>query len=433
MWSAIAQPNHCRAARTVPKESELPLSPAGVLPNICYSVNPAVAIARHVQAIPRSGIRDFFEVVQTMRDVISLGIGEPDFVTPWHIREAAIYSLERGRTGYTSNLGLPKLREAIAEYVGRHFDVAYEPSTEVMVTVGVSEAIDLALRALLNPGDEVIYHEPCYVSYAPSIALAHGVAVPVRTRREDGFVLKAAAVEAAITPNSRVLLLNFPTNPTGATMQRSELAAIAAVCQRHNLAVLTDEIYSELTYDGLERVSIAALPGMRERTIFLHGFSKAFAMTGFRIGYACAPAELIEAMMKIHQYGILCAPITSQEAALEAVRHGEPDVDQMRREYELRRNFIARAFEELELPCLRPSGSFYVFPDIRSTGLSSRDFAFRLLQEKRVAAVPGDAFGPGGEGHIRCSYATALPQIKEALRRIGDFTRETRAKVASAA
>ena len=398
-----------------------------------HPMDSPVPIARHVQAIPRSGIRDFFEVVQTMRDVISLGIGEPDFVTPWHIREAAIYSLERGQTGYTSNLGLPKLREAIADYVERHFQIAYAPLTEVLVTVGVSEAIDLALRALLNPGDEVLYHEPCYVSYAPSIALAHGVPVPVRTNREDGFALKASALAARITPRSRALMLNFPTNPTGATMARVELEAIAALCREHNLAVLTDEIYSELTYDGHEHLSIAALPGMRERTVFLHGFSKAFAMTGFRIGYACAPVELIEAMMKIHQYGILCAPITSQEAALEAIRHGEPDVEQMRREYELRRNFIARAFEELGLPCLRPSGSFYVFPDIRSTGLTSREFAHRLLQEKRVAAVPGGAFGPGGEGHIRCSYATALPQIKEALRRIGEFTRETRAKIASAA
>ena len=368
-----------------------------------------------------------------MRDVISLGIGEPDFVTPWHIREAAIYSLERGRTGYTSNLGLPKLREAIAEYVARHFEIAYRPLTEVMVTVGVSEGIDLALRALLNPGDEVIYHEPCYVSYAPSISLAHGVAVPVRTTREDHFALKASAVEAAVTPRTRALMLNFPTNPTGATMTRADLSAIAAVCQRHNLVVLTDEIYSELTYDGAERVSIASLPGMRERTVLLHGFSKAFAMTGFRIGYACAPAALIEAMMKIHQYGILCAPITSQEAALEAIRHGEPSIEQMRREYELRRNFITRAFDELELPCPRPSGSFYAFPDIRSAGLSSRDFALRLLQEKRVAAVPGDAFGPGGEGHIRCSFATSLPKIKEALKRIGEFTRETRVRVMSAA
>ncbi len=384
----------------------------------------SVQIAHHVQDIPRSGIRDFFEVVQTMRDVISLGIGEPDFVTPWHIREAAIYSLERGRTGYTSNLGLPKLRDAIAAYVARHFGIGYAPQSEVLVTVGVSEGIDLALRALLNPGDEVLYHEPCYVSYSPSIALAHGVPVAVRTRAADGFALRAADIAEKITPRSRVLMLNFPTNPTGATMARAELEAIAQLCQQHNLVVLTDEIYSELTYDGAEHFSIAAVPGMRERTVFLHGFSKAFAMTGFRIGYACAPVELVEAMMKIHQYGILCAPITSQEAALEALKHGEPAVEQMRREYELRRNYISRAFDELGLPCRRPHGSFYVFPDIRPSGLTSREFALGLLREKQVAAVPGNAFGPGGEGYLRCSYATALPQIKEALKRIGAFLRE---------
>lgn len=378
-------------------------------------------IARHVQSIPRSGIRDFFEVVQTMRDVISLGIGEPDFVTPWHIREAAIYSLERGRTGYTSNLGLPKLRDAIAAYVAEIFGIEYAGQREVLVTVGVSEGIDLALRALLDPGDEVLYHEPCYVSYAPSISLAHGVPVAVRTRVEDGFALQAAALAEKITPRSKVLMLNFPTNPTGATLSRAELAGIAELCVRHDLTVLTDEIYSELTYEGAEHTSIAALPGMRERTVFLHGFSKAFAMTGFRIGYVCAPEELIEAMMKIHQYGILCAPITSQVAALEALQHGAPDVEQMRREYELRRNYISSAFNELGLPCLRPRGSFYVFPDIRSTGLSSRDFALGLLREKNVAAVPGDAFGPGGEGYLRCSYATALPQIKEAMKRVGEF------------
>lgn len=380
-----------------------------------------MSIARHVQSIPRSGIRDFFEVVQTMRDVISLGIGEPDFVTPWHIREAAIYSLERGRTGYTSNLGLPALRDAIAGYVAQHFGVQYAAQREVLVTVGVSEGIDLALRALLDPGDEVLYHEPCYVSYAPSIVLAHGVAVAVRTRVEDGFALTAAALAEKITPRSKVLMLNFPTNPTGATLSREELGRIAELCIRHDLTVLTDEIYSELTYEGAEHVSIAALPGMRERTVFLHGFSKAFAMTGFRIGYACASEELIEAMMKIHQYGILCAPITSQVAALEALQHGAPDVESMRREYELRRNFISRAFNELGLPCLRPRGSFYVFPDIRPTGLSSREFALGLLREKNVAAVPGDAFGPGGEGYLRCSYATALPQIKEAMKRVGEF------------
>ncbi len=384
-------------------------------------------VARHVQGIPRSGIRDFFEVVQTMQDVISLGIGEPDFVTPWHIREAAVYSLERGHTGYTSNLGLPKLRDQIAGYVARHFEVQYDARTEILVSVGVSEALDLALRALLNPGDEVLYHEPCYVSYSPSIALAHGVAVAIETRAEDGFALRAEAVSAAITAKSKVLLLNFPTNPTGATLPEQELALLADVCRRHDLIVITDEIYSELTYDDGRHRSIAALPGMKERTIFLHGFSKAFAMTGFRIGYACAPVALTEAMMKIHQYGILCASITSQEAAIEALRNGEPDVISMRREYEGRRNYIVQALNSLGLPCQRPRGAFYVFPDIRPSGLSSRDFSLRLLQEKKVAVVPGTAFGACGEGYVRCSYATSLPQLKEAVRLIGEFLAERRA------
>ena len=381
-------------------------------------------VARHVRGIPRSGIRDFFEVVQSTPGVISLGIGEPDFVTPWHIREAAVYSLERGHTGYTSNLGLPKLREAIVRYVGKHFGVAYDAPTEVLVSVGVSEALDLALRALLDPGDEVLYHEPCYVSYSPSIALAHGVPVAVATRAEDGFSLRAEAVAERITPRSKVLMLNFPTNPTGATMMPEELEKIAALCIRHDLIVLTDEIYSELTYDGGAHRSAASLPGMKERTIFLHGFSKAFAMTGFRIGYACAPAPLIEAMMKIHQYGILCASITSQEAAIEALRHGEPGVEAMRRDYEGRRNFIVGALNGLGLPCHRPHGSFYVFPDIRPSGLTSQEFALRLLREKKVAVVPGTAFGPSGEGFVRACYATSLPQIKTAMGLVGEFLRE---------
>jgi aminotransferase len=384
-------------------------------------------IARHVQSIPRSGIRDFFEVVQSMSGVISLGIGEPDFVTPWHIREAAMYSLEQGHTGYTSNLGLPRLRTEIAVYVQRHFGIGYDAQTEVLVSVGVSEAIDLALRALLDPGDEVLYHEPCYVSYSPSIALAHGVPVAVPTRAGDGFALRADDLAARLTPRSKVLLLNFPTNPTGATMTRGELEKIAALCQRHDLIVLSDEIYSELTYDGGTHVSIAALPGMRERTIFLHGFSKAFAMTGFRIGYACAPAELIEAMMRIHQYGILCAPITSQEAAVEALRNGEPDVAAMRREYEARRNYMVGACEELGLPCRKPRGAFYVFPEIRSTGLSSQEFSLRLLREKKVACVPGTAFGPSGEGYVRCSYATGLAKLKTAMGLIAEFVGSVRA------
>jgi len=384
-------------------------------------------IAHHVRDIPRSGIRDFFEIVQTMKDVISLGIGEPDFNTPWHIREAAIYSLEKGRTGYTSNLGLPRLRECIATYVQDHFGIRYDAQTEVLVTVGVSEAIDLALRALVNPGDEVLYHEPCYVSYSPSITLARGIPVAVPTFARDNFRLTAAELEKKITGASKVLMLNFPCNPTGATQTREELEKIAALCARHDLIILTDEIYSELTYDGASHVSIASLPGMRDRTIFLHGFSKAFAMTGFRIGYACAPAILTEAMMKIHQYGILCASITAQDAAIEALEQGAPDVETMRQEYELRRNFVVSSFNEIGLECFKPFGSFYVFPSIARTGLTSHEFSVGLLKQKSVAVVPGHAFGASGEGFVRACYATGLDQLKIAMTRIGEFVRETKA------
>lgn len=381
----------------------------------------SIRIADHVRDIPRSGIRDFFEIVQTMEDVISLGIGEPDFATPWHIREAAIYALERGRTGYTSNLGLPRLRRSIADYVRRHFGLRYDALSEILVSVGVSEAIDLALRALLNPDDEVLYHEPCYVSYAPGITLARGVARPIETFAEDGFSLRADALEKAITPRSKVLMLNFPTNPTGATMTAGQWEKIAAICVRHDLVVLTDEIYSELTFEGGTHATITTCPGMQERTVFLHGLSKAFAMTGWRIGFACAPAPLIEAMMKIHQYSILCAPIMGQDAAIEALERGEESVANMRREYERRRNFIARALNDMGLECLKPKGSFYVFPKITSTGLSSREFSMRLLQEHKVAVVPGTAFGPSGEGHVRCSFATGLDQIKIAMERMSIF------------
>jgi len=384
----------------------------------------SIAIADHIRGIPRSGIRDFFEIVQSMEDVVSLGIGEPDFATPWHIREAAIYALEKGRTGYTSNLGLPRLRRSISDYVQKHFRVRYEPLSEILVSVGVSEAIDLALRALLNPGDEVIYHEPCYVSYSPSIIMGGGVPRAVTTRVEEGFALRADDLEKAITPRTRVLMLNFPTNPTGAVMDAEELEKIAAVCVRHNLVVLSDEIYSELTYEGREHTSIATMPGMKERTVFLHGLSKAFAMTGWRIGFACAPVELIEAMMKIHQYSILCASIMGQDAAIEALDRGEQSVANMRREYERRRNFIVSSLNDMGLDCAMPKGSFYVFPKITSTKLSSRDFSMRLLQEKKVAVVPGPAFGSGGEGHVRCSFATALPQIKIAMERMAEFTAE---------
>ena len=387
----------------------------------------SIAIAEHIKGIPRSGIRDFFEIVQSMNDVISLGIGEPDFATPWHIREAAIYALERGRTGYTSNLGLPRLRRSISDYIQKHFGIRYEPLSEILVSVGVSEAIDLALRALLNRGDEVIYHEPCYVSYAPSIVMAGGVPRAVTTRADEGFILHAEDLEKAITPRTRVLMLNFPTNPTGAAMDPEELEKIAAVCVKHNLVVLTDEIYCELTYEGRPHHSIATIPGMRERTVLLHGLSKAFAMTGWRIGFACAPSELIEAMMKIHQYSILCAPIMGQDAAIEALDRGEQSVSGMRREYEMRRNFIVSSLRDMGLECQSPRGAFYVFPKITSTGLSSRDFSLRLLREKKVAVVPGPAFGSGGEGHVRCSFATALDQIKIAMVRMAEFCRELKA------
>ncbi|NJK90489.1 MAG: aminotransferase class I/II-fold pyridoxal phosphate-dependent enzyme [Blastochloris sp.] len=383
-------------------------------------------IADHVRDIPRSGIRDFFEIVQSMRDVISLGIGEPDFVTPWHIREAAIYALERGKTGYTSNLGSPSLRREIARHVEEHFGVKYDALSEVIVAVGVSEALDIALRAILNPGDEVIYHEPCYVSYSPSIALAHGKAVAVRTRAEDGFSLKAEDVAAVITPRTKALMLNFPTNPTGAVLPRAEQKKIAALCQEHDLVVLTDEIYSDLTY-ARDHESIASLPGMKERTIFLHGFSKAYAMTGFRIGYACAPAGLTEAMMRIHQYSMLCASIISQEAALEALKNGQAAADTMREQYEQRRNFLTKAFQDMGLGCALPKGAFYLFVDIRATGLSSREFALKLLEEEKVAVVPGMPLA-GGEGFVRCSYATAMDQIEIAAERMAGFVRRVQGR-----
>lgn len=383
-------------------------------------------VAQHVRSIPRSGIREFFDVVQNQQDVISLGVGEPDFVTPWHIREAAIYALEKGKTTYTSNLGLLKLREAISGSLQKRFGLEYNPKNQILIAVGVSEALDIALRAVLNPGDEVIYHEPCYVSYSPSVFLTHGVAVPVSCRADNGFSVTAEAIEKAVTPKSKVLLLNFPTNPTGGTLTRAELRQISEVVLRHNLLVITDEIYSELTFEG-EHASIASLPGMPERTIFLHGFSKAYAMTGFRVGYACGPVELIEAMMRIHQYSMLCASIISQEAALEAILHGEPDTIEMREQYRVRRNYIVNAFNAMGLTCHLPRGSFYAFPCIQSTGLTSKEFAIRLLQEEKVACVPGGAFGPSGEGFLRCCFATALDQIQVAMDRTARFVARLRA------
>ena len=389
-------------------------------------MNISERISQRVQGIPRSGIRDFFELVQGREDVISLGVGEPDFSAPWHIREAAIYSLEKGETSYTSNLGLTNLRKGIAEYVEDHFGTTYDPAKEILVTVGVSEALDIAFRALLNPGDEVIYHEPCYVSYNPSIYLAYGQAVAVQTRARDNFSLRAENVEAAITPKTRVLMLNFPTNPTGAIEPPEELEKIAALCVKHDLIVITDEIYSELLYDKGRHTSILAFPGIRERAILLHGFSKAFAMTGFRLGYACAPPALTEAMMKIHQYSMLCAPITSQVAAVEALENGAPEVEKMRKAYERRRNILLSRMEAMGLPCFRPGGAFYAFPDVRELGLTSKEFAMQLLEEENVAAVPGDAFGEAGEGFLRCCYATDEKLLTTALDRIAAFVSRLR-------
>jgi aminotransferase len=384
-------------------------------------------IADQVSAIPKSGIRDFFEVVQSMTDVISLGIGEPDYVTPWRIREAAIFALEKGKTGYTSNLGLPRLRESIASYLSRRYQVHYEPKGEVLVTVGVSEALDLALRAIVNPGDEIIYHEPSYVSYSPSIVLAGGKPVSVPTRAENGFSLLATDLESKITPRTKALLLSFPTNPTGGVLSLEELRSIAAVCRQHDLLVLADEIYCELTYDGVEHVSIASLPEMRDRTILLSGCSKSFAMTGFRLGYACAPGPIIEAMMKIHQYAIMCASIMSQEAAIEALDHCAKEVEDMRNDYQRRRNFVVSRLNEIGLPCHSPKGTFYVFPDIRPTKQTSREFCLGLLKEMRVAVVPGSAFGESGEGFARCCFATSLVKLQEAMNRIETYVKKVRA------
>lgn len=377
-------------------------------------------IASHVRAMPPSGIRDFFDIVSTMKDVISLGIGEPDFVTPWHIREAAIFSLERGITSYTSNLGLLKLRQALSAYVERVFGVQYDATNEILIAVGVSEALDLAMRAILEPGDEVIFHEPCYVSYNPVITFAYGKPVAIQTRPENGFALTAEQVAAVITPRTKAIILNFPNNPTGATLPDSELKAIANLAIQHDLIVIADDIYAELSYDHVH-TSMASLPGMKDRTIFLHGFSKAWAMTGFRLGYACGPTDLIGAMMKIHQYTMLCAPITSQEAALEALKNPDADINEMKAEYHRRRNFIHASFTEMGIPCPRPSGAFYAFPNISEFGMTSRAFAYGLLEEEKVAVVPGTAFGPCGEGYVRCSYATSMDKIKEAMIRIQRF------------
>ena len=375
------------------------------------------AVAKHIAQIPRSGIRDYFDLVQNIDGVISLGVGEPDFAAPWSIREAAIYALERGRTSYTANLGMRRLRKAVAAYVAQKFHVDYCPDREILVTVGVSEALDLALRALVNPGDEVLYHEPCYVSYHPGVAMAHGVPKPIACKQEDGFALAPEAIRASASAKSKILILNFPTNPTGGTLSPSRLEAVAEVVRQNNLIVIADEIYAELTYEG-RHLSIASLPGMRERTVFLHGLSKTFAMTGFRIGYACGPAPIIEAMLRIHQYSMLCASIISQDAAIEALTKGEAAAQEMRDQYHLRRDFAVRSFNEMGLECALPRGAFYAFPSVQSTSQSSKDFALGLLCSERVACVPGNVFGRSGEGHVRCCFATSFEKLEEAIERI---------------
>jgi aminotransferase len=377
-------------------------------------------VARHVAGMPKSGIRDFFAIASQMRDAISLGIGEPDFVTPFGIREAAMRALEKGKTSYTDNRGLKPLRDAISKYVAANYGPEYNPDSEILVTIGVSEALDIALRAILNPGDKVLFHEPCYVSYAPSIGLCHAEAIGVATRAENNFALTAEALRAAWQPGCKALLLNFPTNPTGGTASRELLQQIAAFACEKDLLVISDEIYSELTFEG-GHTSIASLPGMRERTLFLHGFSKAYAMTGFRVGYACGPAGVMDAILKVHQYAIMCASIISQEAAVEALANGRDDMLRMRDKYHERRDLIVRRFNELGLPCHLPRGAFYAFPRVSVTGLSSMDFAMSLLREQKVAMVPGTAFGPSGEGFCRASFSTSYENILQACDRIGHF------------
>jgi aminotransferase len=391
------------------------------------STDPKRWVAGHVSTLPRSGIRDFFELVAKMKgqDVISLGVGEPDFVTPWHIREHAIYALEKGKTYYTSNLGMPELRKEISRYVEEHFGITYRSDDQVIVTVGVSEALDLAFRAFCNPGDKVMFHQPCYVSYHPSITLVHGEGIAVPTFAKDNFALTAEALRAAWQPGAKILMLNLPCNPTGGTCTREQLQKIADFCREKDLLVLSDEIYSELTFEGTH-TSIASFPGMAERTIFLHGFSKAFAMTGWRIGYACGPAELIDAMMKVHQYAMMCASIIAQEGALEALKHGWDSVLKMREQYHRRRDLIVRRFNEIGLKCHSPRGSFYAFPDVTATGLSEKDFAVGLLQKEKVAVVPGLAFGENGRGHVRACFATAYDQIIEACDRVERFVQGAR-------
>lgn len=372
-----------------------------------------------------SGIRKFFDIVSEMPDAISLGVGEPDFDTPWNVREEGIYSLEKGRTFYTSNAGLLELRQAICEYTDRRFHIAYNPKNEVLLTVGGSEGIDVALRAMLNPGDEVIIPEPCFVSYVPCVELADGVPVTISLKNENQFRLTKEELEAAITDKTKILMLSYPNNPTGAVMEREDLEAIAEVVIKHDIYVISDEIYAELTYNS-GHTSIAALPGMRERTIVINGFSKAFAMTGWRLGYAMGPAMIMEQMTKVHQFAIMCAPTTSQYAAVAAMRDCDKDVERMRESYDQRRRYLLNEFKEMGLSCFEPYGAFYMFPCIKEFGMTSEEFATKLLNAKKVAVVPGTAFGACGEGFLRVSYAYSLEELKVAIGRIREFIEELR-------
>lgn len=382
-------------------------------------------LADKVVEIRPSGIRKFFDIVSEMKDAISLGVGEPDFDTPWHIRDEGIYSLERGKTHYTSNAGLMELREEICRYLYRRQGLSYDPVKEVLITVGGSEAIDIGLRAMCNPGDEVLIPQPSYVSYEPCAVLAGARPVIINLKAENEFRLTAQELEDAITEKTKILILPFPNNPTGAIMERKDLEAIAEVILKHDIFVMSDEIYSELTYKD-KHVSIAELPGMQERTILINGFSKAYAMTGWRLGYACGPREIIQQMTKIHQFAIMCAPTTSQCAAVEALKNGDGDVEQMRTAYNQRRRYLMNAFREMGLECFEPYGAFYVFPCIKEFGLTSDEFAERLLKEEKLAVVPGTAFGDCGEGFLRISYAYSMEQLKEALSRMDRFIQRLR-------
>ena len=383
-------------------------------------------ISAKADSLKPSGIRKFFDIVAEMDDVVSLGVGEPDFDTPWAVRDEGIYTLERGKTFYTSNAGLMGLRREIAEYLKRRLNVRYDPACECLVTVGGSEAIDLAFRAMLNPGDEVLIPEPCYVSYVPCAILADGVPVPIPLQEKNEFRLTAQELEEHITDKTKILILPFPNNPTGAVMRREDLEAVARVCLEHDLYVVSDEIYSELTYTGEDHVSIVQIPGMQERTILINGFSKAFAMTGWRLGYCCGPEQILSVMTKIHQFAIMCAPTNSQYAAVTALRDCFPEVLKMREAYNQRRRFLLHSFRQMGLPCFEPFGAFYVFPCIKEFGMTSEEFATKLLEEQRVAVVPGDAFGQSGEGYIRISYAYSLEALKEAVGRLEKFVTKRR-------